>query len=191
MVNVEIWASGAGSNADAIFTYFKDHPNINACSLACNRKEAGAFNIAKKHGKPSYYWSKNNWNASSILTDLKSREIDFVVLAGFLKLVPEEVTTAFEGRIVNVHPSLLPKYGGKNMYGELVHKAVLAQKESRTGITIHEVNAEFDKGKLLAQFTTKLAENEDLAGIKAKISILEQVNFAPIIEAWIKSKTTQ
>ncbi len=191
MINVEIWASGTGTNADAIFKHFANHETINISSLGCNRKAALAFEVAKRHGKPSYYFHKDEWNADAILNGLSERNIHFIVLAGFLKLVPHEVTQAFQGRIVNVHPSLLPKYGGKDFYGEHVHKAVLANKESYSGITIHEVNEEFDKGKMLAQFSTKLSDNETLDGIKSKIHQLEQANFAPTIEAWIKSKATQ
>ena len=103
--------------------------------------------------------------------------------------MPHEVTQAYEGRIVNIHPSLLPLYGGKDMYGEHVHEAVLANQDHQTGITIHEVNDEFDKGKMLAQYCTILnPSTETLASIKTKIQALEHTHFAPTIEAWIKEK---
>lgn len=187
MINVEIWASGAGSNADAIITYFNSHKNIRVTTLGCNRKAAGAFNVAEKHNVDAVYWGKNEWNASEILRQLGDRKIDFIVLAGFLKLVPEEVTRAYAGRIVNIHPSLLPKYGGKDMYGNHVHDAVLANGESQTGITIHEVNEEFDKGKVLAQYTTDIVLNETIDSLLPKIRSLEHQHFAPTIEAWINS----
>lgn len=189
MINIEIWASGGGTNADAIAAYFKNNHSISISSIGCNRRDAGAFGVAQKHGIASTYWGKESWNTAEILTQLKEREIDFIVLAGFLKLVPAEVTQAYAGKIVNIHPSLLPNYGGKDMYGEHVHIAVLAAQEKQTGITIHEVNEEFDKGKLLAQFTTDLDhKSETLASIKQKIQQLEHANFAPTIESWIKSK---
>jgi phosphoribosylglycinamide formyltransferase-1 len=191
MINVEIWASGGGTNADAILHYFKGNSEINITSLGCNRREAGAFKVAQKHDVVPIYWKKVDWTPGAILKQLKERNIDYIILAGFLKLVPAEVTQAYAGKIVNIHPSLLPKYGGQDMYGEHVHNAVLAAGESITGITIHEVNEQFDKGKLLAQYTTALHPNtEDLASIQAKIQTLEHTHFAPTIAAWILSKTT-
>ena len=189
MIRVEIWASGSGTNADAILEYFKDNSSIQIVSIGCNKKEAGAFTVAKKHGINSHYWSKEDWNAKNILISLKSRSIDFIILAGFLKLVPQEVTSKFAGRIVNIHPSLLPKYGGKNMFGENVHRAVLAANEACSGITIHEVNEKFDEGKILAQYAFKIEPNTSLQNLKSMIQITEHQNFAPTIEAWIKSKS--
>ncbi|MEN8695801.1 MAG: formyltransferase family protein [Bacteroidia bacterium] len=189
MINVEIWASGGGTNADAVAQYFNEHASVRIAHLGCNRKAAGAFHVAQRHNIPSTYWSKESWNTDEILSQLKSREIDFIILAGFLKLVPAEVTRAYAGRIVNIHPSLLPNYGGKDMYGERVHKAVLAAQDDQTGITIHEVNEQFDKGKLIAQYATPLSPiQETLESIKSKIQHLEHTNFAPTIESWIRSK---
>lgn len=190
MINVEIWASGGGTNADAIMQYFKDHLSIKVATLGCNRKEAGVFSIAAKHTIPSVYWDKESWNPKEILRQLKDRNIDFIILAGFLKLVPAEVTAQYGDKIVNIHPSLLPKYGGKDMYGARVHNAVLESRESHTGITIHQVNEEFDKGKLLAQYSTPLSPGaETLPSIQQKIQKLEHTHFAPTIEAWIASYT--
>ena len=189
MINVEIWASGGGTNADAIMQYFDQHADIKITSLGCNRKKAGAFAVAQKHSISAHYWGKEEWYPATILAQLNSRKIDFIILAGFLKLVPSEVTQAFEGRIVNIHPSLLPFYGGKDMYGEHVHEAVLANSEHHTGITIHEVNEMFDKGKVLAQYRTELNPvTGTLASIKMKIQGLEHTHFAPTIEAWIREK---
>jgi phosphoribosylglycinamide formyltransferase-1 len=190
MINIEIWASGGGTNADAIMQYFKGHRTIKVSTLGCNRKEAGAFGIAAKHDIPRVYWNKESWNPLEILRQLKERDIDCIVLAGFLKLVPAEVTALYAGKIVNIHPSLLPKFGGKDMYGARVHNAVLESIESQTGITIHEVNEEFDKGKLLAQYSTLLSPGvETLQSIQQKIQKLEHTHFAPTIEAWITSCT--
>lgn len=190
MINVEIWASGAGSNADAMMEYFKDHESVRITTLGCNRKAAGAFDVAKKHGINTVYWSKDTWTAEHILKQLKERGTDIIVLAGFLKLVPQEVTQKFAGRIVNIHPSLLPSYGGKDMYGDRVHKAVLAQGESRTGITIHEVNEAFDEGRIIAQYTTNIVDGETIESLLPKIRGLEHAHFAPTVEAWIRSKFT-
>jgi len=189
-MNIEIWASGGGTNADTLIRYFKNVADISVVSVGCNRREAGVFQVAKQHAIPSMYWGKSNWNTKDILAELAERKVDYIVLAGFLKLVPAEVTQAYNGRIVNIHPSLLPAYGGKDMYGIHVHNAVLANKEEFTGITIHEVNEEFDKGKVLAQYTTKLSPlTEGLDSIKSKIQTLEHTNFAPVVDAWIRSKT--
>lgn len=190
MIRIEIWASGGGTNADAIAQYFYNHPTMCIAALGCNRREAGAFQIAKRHEIPTTYWSKEEWNATEILKQLAARKIDFIVMAGFLKLVPAAVTQYFAGRIVNIHPSLLPLYGGKDMYGEHVHHAVLAARECVTGITIHEANEDFDKGKIVAQYTTPLSPNtETLASIQQRIQSLEHTHFAPTIAAWIAAKT--
>ena len=190
MINIEIWASGGGTNADAIAYYFTQHPTISVSCIGCNRREAGVFAVAQKHFLPTTYWDRDSWNTAEILKQLKLRKIDFIVLAGFLKLVPAEITKEYSGKIINIHPSLLPAYGGKNMYGEHVHAAVLAAKEKSTGITIHEVNEEFDKGKMLAQYTTVLSpDTETMDSIKQKIQGLEHTHFAPTIEAWIVAKT--
>lgn len=189
MINIEIWASGGGTNADAILHYFTNHKTIQIASLGCNRKKAGAFSVALSHDVPSVYWSHLSWNSTTILGQLKEREIDFIVLAGFLKLVPSEVIAQYKGKIVNIHPSLLPKYGGDGMYGDNVHRAVLQNNESATGITIHEVNEEYDKGKILAQYTTSLEVSDDIDGVKKKIQLLEHTHFAPTIESWVLAKT--
>jgi phosphoribosylglycinamide formyltransferase-1 len=190
MINIEIWASGSGTNADVLMQYFSGIDDIAVVSMGCNRRDAGVFDIAKRNNIPSTYWSKSNWNADTILKELADRQVDYILLAGFLKLVPSEVTRVYKGRIVNIHPSILPAYGGKEMYGEHVHNAVLANNEDSTGITIHEVNEEFDKGKVLAQYTTLLSPaKETLDSIKSKIQLLEHTNFAPTVGAWIRSKT--
>lgn len=189
MVRVEIWASGGGTNADEILKYFGSSDSIQVVNLACNRRGAGAFDVAHRHNISSSYWSKERWHSKEIISQLKNRRIDFIILAGFLRLVPSEVTSEYSGKIINIHPSLLPNYGGKNMYGDHVHNAILAANEVRTGITIHEVNQEFDKGKILAQYSIALQPNvETLESVRDKIQLVEHAHFAPTIEAWIKSK---
>ena len=189
MIKVEIWASGGGTNADKIMQHFADHSYITIASLPSNRKQAGAFSVADKHSVPSVYFSKAAWTPTEVLRQLNERKIDYIVLAGFLKLVPPHVIAKYTGKIINIHPSLLPEYGGEGMYGEHVHNAVLANNESVTGITIHEVNEAYDKGKILAQYATRLTPGDDLSSVKNKIQSLEHSNFASTIEAWIASKT--
>lgn len=188
MINVEIWASGGGSNADVIANYFHNHPEITIRSIGCNRKEAGVFRVAKKHNIDSFYFSNTFWNPNSILKHLEEYDIHFIVLAGFLKLVPYQVTQQFEGKIINIHPSLLPLYGGKNMYGDHVHNAVLNNQENYSGITIHEANEEFDKGKIIAQYTVVLDSKDDLWSLKSKIQRLEHTHYASTIHRWIESR---
>lgn len=189
MINIEIWASGGGSNADKILSYFNNNPIIEVVSLGSNRSKAEAFNVAHKHQIKSILWDKKSWETSNIIHGLKERSIDFIVLAGFLKLVPKEIIEHYKGRIVNIHPSLLPKYGGKNMYGNHVHEAIIDDKEKKSGITIHEVNEEFDKGKILAQFSVNLDINDDVESLRKKIQYLEHQHFSSIIHSWIKSKS--
>jgi phosphoribosylglycinamide formyltransferase-1 len=189
MISIEIWASGGGTNANKIISYFNNISNINVVSLGCNRKDAGSFKVAEKHGIKSIYWSNRTWESGYIIESLKNRSIDFIVLAGFLKLVPKEVIQEYEGKIINIHPSLLPKYGGKNMYGDYVHQAVIDNKEHKSGISIHEVNEEFDKGKILAQFTTSINSYDGVIQLKNKIQKLEHQNFSPVIHSWIKTKS--
>ncbi|MEY2924394.1 MAG: hypothetical protein RLZZ337_942 [Bacteroidota bacterium] len=189
MINIEIWASGSGTNADVICQYFHQHPHIQVRSIACNRREAGVFDVSARNDVEAFYLEKSKWNYSDLKQHLAERSIDFIVLAGFLKLVPSEIIELFPGKIINIHPSLLPKYGGKNMYGEHVHNAVLANNETFTGITMHEVNAEFDKGKMLAQYATPLDASDKLSDVKLKIQKLEHTHFAPTIEAWIRAKS--
>lgn len=188
-VNIEIWASGGGTNADAIAQYFKNHNTIQVAHIVSNRKNAGVLEVAKINHVNASYWAKDDWKADKVLASLASRKVDLIVLAGFLKLVPAEIVQVYQGRILNIHPSLLPQYGGKNMYGDHVHNAVLAHREKYSGITIHEVNEEFDKGKILAQFSTEVPENiEDL---KKRIHALEHRYFALTIEAFINAHFIQ
>lgn len=189
MISIEIWASGGGTNADKIISYFDNIPSINVVSLGCNRIDAGAFNVATKHGIKSFYWNNKSWEPNYIIKSLKNRSIDFIVLAGFLKLVPKDVIHEYEGKILNIHPSLLPKYGGKNMYGDYVHQAVINNKEHKSGISIHEVNEEFDKGKILAQFSTNVSLSDGVVELKNKIQKLEHQHFSPVIHNWIKTKS--
>ena len=189
MISIEIWASGGGTNADKIISYFNNISNINVVSLGCNRKDAGSFKVAEKHGIKLIYWSNKTWESGYIIESLKNRSIDFIVLAGFLKLVPKEVIHEYEGKIINIHPSLLPKYGGKNMYGDFVHQAVIKNNEHESGISIHEVNEEFDKGKILAQFSTSINSYDGVIQLKNKIQKLEHQHFSPVIHSWIKTKS--
>lgn len=185
MISIEIWASGSGSNAERIVDYFRTHPDISVTGIMTTNPRAGVLERAARLGVEARIISNEALKDGSYLDDLKRRKIDYIILAGFLKLVPQEIVHAYEDRMINVHPSLLPKYGGKNMYGHHVHEAVLAAGEESTGITIHLVNDEFDKGRILAQFSVALKPTDGMEEVQHKIHRLEHAFFPLIIEDYI------
>jgi phosphoribosylglycinamide formyltransferase-1 len=183
-MNIAILASGAGSNAANIIQHFKNTA-VNVSLIACNNAEAGVFQIAKDNGIDSFQLTKENFKTSDIFVhELQHRKIDLIILAGFLWLVPKNLVSAFEDKIINIHPALLPKFGGKGMYGHFVHEAVCAAKESESGITVHLVNEEFDKGAVLFQAKCNV-ENCNAAEIEAKVRALEIAHFPKAIENFI------
>jgi phosphoribosylglycinamide formyltransferase-1 len=183
-MNIAILASGAGSNAANIIQHFKN-TSVKISLIACNNAEAGVFQIAKDNGIDSFHLTKENFKTSDIFVqELASRNIDLIILAGFLWLVPKNLVTAFEDKIINIHPALLPKYGGKGMYGHYVHEAVCEAKEFESGITVHLVNEEFDKGAILFQAKCNV-ENCSASEIEAKVRALEIAHFPKAIENFI------
>ena len=181
--NIAIFASGSGSNAEVICNYFKAHPNIEVCRIYSNNAKAGVIDRAKKLNIPCLVFKKTE----EILDDLKEAEIELIVLAGYLKLIPKSLINLFPKRIVNIHPALLPKYGGKGMYGINVHKAAVANAETVTGITIHLVDENYDEGKHLAQIKTRISKNDTPEKVAQKVLILEHANYALTIEAYLMS----
>jgi len=183
-MNIAILASGAGSNAANIIQHFKN-TSVNISLIACNNSEAGVFHIAKKNNIDSILLSKENFKHSDeFLQELQNRKIDLIILAGFLWLVPKNLVAAFGDRIVNIHPALLPKFGGKGMYGHFVHEAVCEAKEIESGITVHLVNEEFDKGAILFQAKCNVA-NCSAQEIEARVRALEIAHFPLAIENFI------
>jgi phosphoribosylglycinamide formyltransferase-1 len=183
-MNIAILASGAGSNAANIIQHFKN-TSVRVNLIACNNPEAGVFQIAKDNSIDSIVLTKENFKSSDqFVQELQKREIDFVILAGFLWLVPTNLVKAFEDRIINIHPALLPKFGGKGMYGHFVHEAVHLAQEVESGITIHLVNEEFDKGKILFQAKATV-ENCSASEIEQKVRALEIEHFPKAIENFI------
>lgn len=185
MIKIEIWASGSGSNAERLIEYFKDHPSIEVAGIMTNSVVAGVIERATRLNVPYRIVSVEELNNGNYLATLRTEKIDYIILAGFLKLVPSEIVSAYENRIINVHPSLLPKYGGKNMYGNNVHIAVLQAGDSTTGITIHLVNEKFDDGRILAQFSTAVDPQETLESLLPKIRRLEHKFFPIMVEDFI------
>ncbi len=188
MKNLAIFASGGGSNAEAIIQHFKDNHDINVRLIVSNKSGAGVLGRAERYGisfhiitRPFFYEGK------SILQVLESHDIDWIILAGFLWLIPEYLIDAFPNKMLNIHPALLPKYGGKGMYGINVHKAVKQNNETQSGMTIHFVNKEYDKGKHVFQATTDLSPDDTPEDIAAKVLKLEHKYYPRIIHHLVSS----
>lgn len=176
---IAIFASGSGSNAENIYDYFQDS-NIHVKYLVCNHATAGVLTRFEKKELEILLVSKTDLKSEEFIQKLK--DIDLIVLAGFLLLIPPNLIQSFPDKIINIHPALLPKYGGKGMYGDHVHRAILGNKEEFHGITIHYVNEEFDKGEIIFQEKFKVTEDDSLTSIQTKIHQLEFEWFPKIIE---------
>ena len=186
LYKVAIFASGKGSNAEKIIEYFKFHNQITISLIVCNRLGAGVFDVAKKHGIKSMLIQKNELTDGQILMQfIKNEGITHIVLAGFLLKIPEYLIQAFPEKIINIHPALLPNFGGKGMYGNKVHEAVIASGEKESGITIHLVDEHYDHGKTLFQATVAVNDHESPESLAGKIHELEHKYFPETIESWI------
>jgi phosphoribosylglycinamide formyltransferase-1 len=186
MKNIAIFASGSGTNAENLVRHFTAHPNARVVMMVSDRRNALVFERMKRLEIPSYYMSRDDFENGNVLQLLLDNNIDLIVLAGFLKLMPAAIISAFPKKIINIHPALLPKYGGKGMYGKYVHEAVVRAGESKTGITIHYVNEYFDEGEMIAQFETGLTKEDTPDNIASKIHELEMKWYPLVIEEWIK-----
>ena len=181
-MNIALLASGKGSNVKNILSHFQEIDDININLVATNNPNSPVIQYAKDFNVDSRLFHRKEFSKSGYLLQLvQCYNIDLVVLAGFLLMIPEEFVQKFKGRIINVHPSLLPHYGGKGMYGDRVHNAVLANKEIKSGITFHYVNENYDEGKIIKQFEVSLSEGESLNSLKKKINALEMTHFPQII----------
>lgn len=179
-------ASGTGSNARKIVEYFSKHEHINVSLLASNKKQAGVLGICEEYEIDKFVFNKSYFYGSEDFVNvLKSQNIDFVILAGFLWMIPKYLIEAYKDRILNIHPSLLPKHGGKGMYGHYVHEAVKAAGETETGITIHLVNEEYDRGRAIFQRKVQLEVSDDPETIASKVLELEHEFFPRVIEDYI------
>ena len=187
MINVAIFASGEGTNTENLFRYFKNDTRIKIKLVVTNSDTAGVIAKAEAHKKTVQLVSKISLNeySSQIIEFLKAENINLIVLAGFLLKIPAPFVKSFPNQIINIHPSLLPKYGGKGMYGIHVHNAVIEQKESESGITIHYVNEEYDKGEFILQIKCKIDEYETPESLQNKIRKLELENLPKAIETII------
>jgi phosphoribosylglycinamide formyltransferase-1 len=189
MKKIAIFASGSGTNFQRIAEYFKGNADIKVDILIVNKKDAYAIERAKKLSiEYKYYNREDFYSSDKVLNTLKEREIDFIVLAGFLWLMPENILKQYPNKIINIHPALLPKFGGKGMYGQNVHQAVVENKEKETGITIHYVNQHYDEGEIIFQAKCEVLPEDDADMVASKIHLLEQEHFPKIIELVLKGE---
>lgn len=181
-----IFASGTGSNAQKIIDYFRNHPSVTIGLIVSNKVNAGVLEIARHEQIPFVVIHRSTfYETSQLLDQLKGRQIDWIILAGFLWLVPDYLIKAYPYRMVNIHPALLPKYGGKGMYGMHVHKAVKKNQEKLSGITIHYVNEHYDEGQIIHQSTCQLEPADSAEVIRNKVLQLEHYYYPRIIESLI------
>ena len=189
MKQIAIFASGAGTNAARIIEHFRNHPSTRISLIISNKPGAGVLGIAEKEGIPSIIIEKERFfRGDAYVDELQSRNIDFVVLAGFLWKIPLALVKAYKGRIINIHPALLPKYGGKGMYGHFVHEAVIAAREKESGITIHYVDELYDHGQVIFQARCEVTPTDTPETLAAKIHTLEHQHFPLIIEDLLNLK---
>lgn len=181
MKRIVLFASGSGSNAENIYHYFNGK-NVEVAGIFTNNKKAKVLERANRLQIESSVFSRTDFLTESFLEHSFFKDIDLIVLAGFLWKVPEYMITVFPNKIVNIHPALLPKYGGKGMYGMYVHNAVVKNNESETGITIHYVNEDYDEGAIIFQATTSVLKTDTPEDVAAKIHELEFEHFPKIIE---------
>ena len=186
-VNIAIFASGAGSNARKIIDHFRNSNLAKVALIVCNKPNAGVLEIAKKEEIPFLIIDKEKFfSGNAYVEELAEKKINFIVLAGFLWKIPQLLISAYPRRIVNIHPALLPKYGGKGMYGQNVHEAVIAGKEQESGITIHYVDEQYDNGDIILQVKCPLLENDTSESLANRIHALEHANYPLIIEDLVK-----
>lgn len=184
---IAIFASGSGSNAERMVEHFQSNDDITVSLMLTNNPEAGIIKRCRRLGIPIIVFGKKSFKESSQIVDLlKAQSIDLIVLAGFLWLIPENLVKAFPDRIINIHPALLPKYGGKGMWGHHVHEAVLANNETESGITIHLVNEHYDEGKPLFQASVDISACNNATEIAAKVLELEHANFSKVVEVYLR-----
>ena len=182
MKKIAIFISGEGSNAQRMISYFAGHQKIKVACLISSKENVQISTTCKKHQVRYHEYGWNEQDKKHILDVLKANGIDWIVLAGFLKKIPESMIRIYSNKIINLHPSLLPKYGGKGMYGMHVHRAVIEGKEKESGITIHYVNEEYDKGKIIQQFKTPIQLSDDANSLSEKIRQLETNHFTQTVE---------
>ena len=191
MKKIAIFISGEGSNAQRMISYFSEHKKIKVACLISSKENVQISTMCKKHQVSYHEYGWNDQDKEHILEVLEANGTDWIVLAGFLKKIPESMIRAYSNKIINLHPSLLPKYGGKGMYGMHVHRAVIEGREKESGITIHYVNEEYDKGKIIQQFKTPIQLSDDADSLFEKIRQLEINHFTQTVEKEILNQSVR
>jgi phosphoribosylglycinamide formyltransferase-1 len=193
MTQIALFASGGGSNAHQLIQYFSDEGrNVKVALVVCNKPEAGVISIAAAANIPTLLLERNKFfSPHSYVAELQAANIHFLILAGFLWKIPEALIKNWPQRIVNIHPALLPKYGGKGMYGHFVHEAVIAAGEATSGLTIHLVDEQYDHGRHLFQATCPVLPGDTPATLAQRVLALEHQHFAPQVEKVIRNTPSQ
>lgn len=186
--NIVVFASGSGSNAIKIYEYFQKNQNVNIEAIYCNKKSAPVIQNFQNIGIKTIVFEKNKLQDGRVLKTLLNLNPRLIILAGFLLKIPEEIISNFENRIINIHPALLPSYGGKGMYGINIHRSVVANSELFSGLTIHYVNKDYDKGDIIFQKKVELSENETAQTLSKKILKLEHLHYPRIIEKLLEDE---
>ena len=188
MRNIAIFASGSGTNAENIIKYFSNKETGKVSLILSNKHDAFVLKRAAMHNIKSVFFDRNDfYNSERVIGYLKSDNIDFIVLAGFLWLVPDNILSLYSRRVINIHPALLPLYGGEGMYGEKVHKAVISNHDKESGITIHYVNNQYDAGDIIFQARCSVDEHDTPESLAAKVHALEYEYFPLVIENLLKN----
>ena len=184
MYRVAIFGSGAGMNAQNILKFFEESEVARVQLVLTNNKHAGIIDRARPYGVPVYVFDNEQMNSGKVLERLESQKIDFIVLSGFLKKIPAQIVNQYKGRILNIHPALLPDYGGRGMFGMNVHRAVVDNEEEETGITIHYVTEEYDEGEIVFQDSVEIDPDDTAEEVAGKVQELEHRHFPSVIE-WV------
>jgi len=183
MPRLAIFASGSGTNAENIIQYFQNKPQIRVSCICTNRADAYVTERARKYDIPVLVFTRQDfYESEKVLDYLEENKIDWIILAGFLWLIPARLIDRYASRIINIHPALLPKYGGKGMYGASVHRAVIENREKQSGITIHYVNKEYDKGNIIFQVACPVDPDDTPDTLASRVHALEYAHFPRVIE---------
>ena len=183
LTRIAVLASGSGTNAQRLMEHFNLHVHAEVVLIGCDQPNAGVIQRAWDHNVPSYLFNGAQLKDGTVLRELQGQRIDLVVLAGFMRLIPAEMVRAFPQHIINIHPALLPKFGGKGMYGHHVHEAVIASKETESGITIHYVNERYDEGEHIAQFRCPVLPEDTPDSLAERIHGLEHAHYPGTVES--------
>mgnify|MGYP003612258904 CR=1 FL=1 len=186
MKKIVLFASGSGSNAENIIQYFKDSESVEIAAVISNKPDAKVLERAANHQVPSFVFLKDDFSTDKVLNKIQEIQPDLIVLAGFLLKFPSNIVELYPNKIINIHPALLPKYGGKGMYGMNVHKAILENSETETGISIHYVDEHYDNGDMIFQQKVSITDCKTPEAIAQKVHELEHEHFPKVIERLLR-----